>query len=287
MHDNEKSLTIKEILESDQFTQLIKDAVRSTMREELKEVKESITRLTEQVERNEAKILSLEIEEDAKVAKIKKLEKSLEKQRESITILQNKSNEAEQYSRRSCLRVFGVPESREENTDEIMLQLAKEKLGINLRIEDIERSHRIGAPRKDQNNANIRHSTQTSSQKQPSSTTTSSSTSSTSTTSTSWASKVSESGRRQDNRGRPIIIKLASYRVRQSILKSRRRLKNTGISINEDLTKPNYDILKQTRSSSNVTAAWSQDGRIFVALASNSGTNIKKLVSSIEEARKL
>ena len=117
-------------------------------------------KLTEQVERNESKILTLEIENDTKAVRSENLEKSLEKQQELIAKLHTKSNEAEQYSRRNCLRLFGVPETQGENTDEIMIRVAKEKLGINLSIENIDRSHRTGALGRQHGNANTRHATQ-------------------------------------------------------------------------------------------------------------------------------
>ncbi|KAH3839372.1 hypothetical protein DPMN_112801 [Dreissena polymorpha] len=51
--------------------------------------------------------------------------------------------EAEQYSRRNCLRVSGIPETASEageSTDEIVLNLCKE-LGANVSINEIDRLH--------------------------------------------------------------------------------------------------------------------------------------------------
>ena len=56
-------------------------------------------------------------------------------------------NELEQYSRRNCLRVFGVEETKEENPEEIIMNLAKGQLGITtITPDDIERTHRVGRP---------------------------------------------------------------------------------------------------------------------------------------------
>lgn len=52
----------------------------------------------------------------------------------------------EQYSRRNCLRIAGVPESPEENTDDIILDIAK-SANVALSLHDIDRSHRL-QPRK-------------------------------------------------------------------------------------------------------------------------------------------
>ena len=73
------------------------------------------------------------------------MEKKIIDQSEQIHMLQNKSDDSEQYSRRNCVRIFGFPESKGENTDDIVLKLAKEKLGINIDVSDIDRSHRTGS----------------------------------------------------------------------------------------------------------------------------------------------
>ena len=46
-------------------------------------------------------------------------------------------------SRRNSLRIHGLAESTNENTDELIVKLAKEKLKINMAVGDIDRSHRL------------------------------------------------------------------------------------------------------------------------------------------------
>ena len=53
-------------------------------------------------------------------------------------------DDMEEYSRRSCLVVTGVPEKAEENTDDITLNTATQKLGIKLELHEIAKSHRLG-----------------------------------------------------------------------------------------------------------------------------------------------
>ena len=212
---------------------------------------------------------------------IAKLEKRLNEQKNLISHLQNKSNDSEQYSRRNCLRLFGVEEKVGESTDDIVLSIAKEKLEVNLNRGDIDRCHRTGPPAKALN-TNLSHV-------DPALGTTSVSTSTAApaSSSASWASIASPSSRKQTTRHRPIIIKFATYRTRQAVLKARRRLKDTGLTIVEDLTKSNYDILKKAKSSSKVTSVWSQDGRIIAALKTSGNGTLKKVVTSMEEAKKL
>lgn len=265
--DNIPTLTVKEIMENKDFEDFITRTVRSAVRQELKEIKEKLERLSEQVERNESKILTIEVENDARNVKMENLEKRLEKQSEQIVRLQSKANDSEQYSRRNCVRIFGVEENIGENTDDIVQHIATEKLGITLDKSDIDRSHRTGPPTKKTKQTNrqaARQSESTSSSLGP----------------------APGSDRSGSNRCRPIIVKFATYRTRHLVMSARRLLKNTGITIAEDLTKSNYEILKKARASSKATSVWSQDGRIIAALPTANGT-IKKVITSMEEALKL
>ena len=62
-----------------------------------------------------------------------------------VTALESQADKAEQYSRRNCLRVSGFDEKEKENTDGIILRMAAD-IGSDLRIQDIDRSHRVGNP---------------------------------------------------------------------------------------------------------------------------------------------
>lgn len=57
--------------------------------------------------------------------------------------LMDRTDELEQYQRRNSLRIFGREELPGENTDEIVLEVAK-KLRVPLSLNDIDRSHRVG-----------------------------------------------------------------------------------------------------------------------------------------------
>ena len=79
--------------------------------------------------------------------KIKALEAENNVLKDSLHEMENKImtkiDDAEQYSRRSCLRIAGIQESNNENTDDIVLNLAG-PLNIDLNPHDIDRSHRVG-----------------------------------------------------------------------------------------------------------------------------------------------
>ena len=62
-----------------------------------------------------------------------------------VARLEAAANETEQYSRRNCLRVSGVPESPNEDTDELIMSIAT-AIDVDLDLRDVDRSHRLGKP---------------------------------------------------------------------------------------------------------------------------------------------
>lgn len=77
--------------------------------------------------------------------KIASLESENQHLRQRIQHLEESADNAEQYSRRNCLRVTGIPESENENTDDLILNLAR-SIDVELTVQDIDRSHRLGRP---------------------------------------------------------------------------------------------------------------------------------------------
>ena len=83
---------------------------------------------------------------------IRKHDDELEAMRQNMTAmkkdiekLSDDKGDAEQYSRRNCLRIYGIGEKANENTDKLVLDLFNDKL--NVPPDAIDRSHRI-TPRK-------------------------------------------------------------------------------------------------------------------------------------------
>ena len=61
---------------------------------------------------------------------------------------ESRMDDIEQYNRRLCLIVIGVPGKVEENTDDITLNIATQKLGITLELHETAKSHRLGRKKK-------------------------------------------------------------------------------------------------------------------------------------------
>ena len=66
----------------------------------------------------------------------------MEKDRE-VSIREDQVDFLEQYSRGNCVRIGPVPESVDENTDEIVKAVAM-SVGVDLTDDAIDRSHRVG-----------------------------------------------------------------------------------------------------------------------------------------------
>ena len=79
-------------------------------------LKTSIENLTEQLKRSDKRCVELEL----------------------------KNDDLEQYTRRQNLRISGITENKDENTDSLVVDFVKNTMKIDLDIRDIDRSHRVG-----------------------------------------------------------------------------------------------------------------------------------------------
>ena len=86
---------------------------------------------------------AFQLEMEAKTRKLHALDEQIKHMQKNIVDIKASVDEQEQYSRRNCLRFHGVPETAGENTDKVIIELVKEKMGVELHPSDIDRSHRI------------------------------------------------------------------------------------------------------------------------------------------------
>lgn len=82
---------------------------------------------------------------------IKNLEEKVSYLSDTVTKLVKKADDQEQYSRRNCLLVHGLPETSRENTDDLVISMFKNEMDIEIFSDDIDRSHRIGKKKDDPN----------------------------------------------------------------------------------------------------------------------------------------
>lgn len=74
---------------------------------------------------------------------ITELKKTLLEKDKKISELESKIDNLEQYQRRQCVRIFGIVEEENEDTNKIAIDVAQ-KIGVELNVSDIDRSHRVG-----------------------------------------------------------------------------------------------------------------------------------------------
>ena len=238
---------VSDALKSKEFLTAIENAVRPAVEKQLAEV-------IERLEQSEGKVMELEVSMEKRKKEIKGLKKQIENQSDSIQKLQAEMNSQEQYSRRNCLLVFGVKEEKSEDTTEVVRGIVSRHLGIELRKDDIDRSHRVQPRRRQENNS---------------------------------AYTTEQTQNKRTPPPKPIIVKFTTYRVRHEVISNRRKLKGTGIGIDENLTKNNAELLNAAKKTQGVKAAWSSDGRILVLVPTSNGGTMTRQVWSKEDLKRL
>ena len=79
---------------------------------------------------------------DEKIANLESHVKKLTEKLDKVDYILDKH---EQYSRRNCLLIHGIPEEKDESTDEKVMNVLNNDMNINdITKDDIDRSHRIG-----------------------------------------------------------------------------------------------------------------------------------------------
>ena len=78
---------------------------------------------------------------------IKDLKEEVTYLREKVDDITAETDRQEQYSRRNCLLIHGLPESKNENTDHLAMEAIETKMNIKITDNDIDRTHRIRKPK--------------------------------------------------------------------------------------------------------------------------------------------
>ena len=138
--------------------------------------------------------------------------------REMKSFCEEKMDNLEQYSRRSCLVMTGVKETCGEDTDQIVEEILFSKLGLNLAPFEVQRTHCLGQRRDPKNGRAV---------------------------------------------NRPIIIRFVGYKSRDKVFKVKRKLKDTGISIFENLTERRAELLQEVKKIAGYNNVCTMDGRIL------------------------
>lgn len=88
---------------------------------------------------------------DTVIDELQKVTGSIRECEKKIESLEQKNDALEQYTRRNSVRIHGIQEVVRENTDNLVLSFLKDKMQLDFTVDDIERSHRVGASNKNIN----------------------------------------------------------------------------------------------------------------------------------------
>jgi hypothetical protein len=173
-------------------------------------------------------------------------EEKLQKQQEVIDGLQRRlkqaeieNNRLEQYSRRSHLRIHGLKLDDGDDCKEAVCRFINTHLSLDSAVQprDLDAAHKLPLRQVD----------------------------------TEASQTVAKEG---TNKARPrvpvIIVRFHARDLRDSVIKSRKQLKGSGISITEDLTVKNVLLLKRLQRCAHFQAAWSWEGKIYAKHATSS-----------------
>jgi len=131
------------------------------------------------------------------------------------------ANEAEQYSRRNNLRIRGLVLQKEEDCRRIVTRFVREKLNVPIVEEDIEVAHTVRWASQAASNAAASNLTQDSSQ-----------------------------------HATQIVVRFNRRTVRDGVIRQRKLLKNTRVSIVEDLTALNLQLINRLKRTESVDKTW-------------------------------
>ena len=112
----------------------------------------------------------------------------------------------------------------DENTDDLIVETCKIDLGVDLAVEDIERSHRLG-PKSLQD----------------------------------VAADGNSLGKRL--KSRPMIVKFLSYRKRHEVFSAKKKLKGQKLAIVENLTRTRQRIFNVARETVGLKNSWTRMGK--------------------------
>lgn len=139
--------TVSQFLNSTEFEEkidaLIQDSVKSAIQNCMADIFKQIeTKFEELFAKKNEEIENLK-------SSLSNLTLKVEQDKTIITELNEKMDALEQYSRRNCLLITGVPPTDNENTDSSVIEIARvmnSKLNspMDITLKDIDRSHRIG-----------------------------------------------------------------------------------------------------------------------------------------------
>lgn len=203
----------------------------ANMKKRLAEAESATNQLNEQLQ---ASNIKMELHKKSTEKAIQELEKKvnvLQKQagtQKARTVEgERANNDLEQYSRRNNIRIHGYSMQPGESYKSAVVRLCSTQLHVTVREDDLDAAHPLP-----------------------------------STTATTSAKTASSNPTRQPPPP-TIIVRFHQRDLRDTVIKSRSKLKNTGILVTDDLTHQNQKLLRKLHHDPKIERAWSWMGKIL------------------------
>ena len=160
------------------------------------------------------------------------------------------ANDNEQYSRRNNIRIKGLSVQPHGDCRQVVVDFCRNKLQMpDFDNGDIEAAHTVSG--------------------RPGSSSDEAATTGMTSTATSKTEPI-------------ILVRFRRRETRDAVVRQRRKLKGTGLSIVEDLTTLNVKTLNRIRNSELVASTWTWNGRIFAQLKSGKRVTVKPFQPLLE-----
>ena len=118
------------------------DTLNSILDNKFKEIHLSMSKLTESIEEVKKSASFISSQYDSLLQENKSLKVEVRRTTNELNHLKEEFNNLEQYSRRDCLEIRGVPVQRDEDTNALVVDIGR-RMGVEVKEDDISTSHRL------------------------------------------------------------------------------------------------------------------------------------------------
>ncbi|XP_044166316.1 uncharacterized protein LOC122950324 [Acropora millepora] len=131
-----------EALLEEKLQAIFEDTLNSILDNKFKEIHLSMSKLTESIEEVKKSASFISSQYDSLLQENKSLKVEVRKTTNELNHLKEEFNNLEQYSRRDCLEIRGVPVQRDEDTNALVVDIGR-RMGVEVKEDDISTSHRL------------------------------------------------------------------------------------------------------------------------------------------------
>jgi hypothetical protein len=136
----------KGYLTCDQLRAIL-DEKLAPLQTEMRDLKAFVEEANKKYDEVIIKLQNFEVSSRDIIAENKVLKTAIQDMNSRVNQLNDIGNDLEQYTRRECVEVQGIPQSKDENTDEIIPKVG-DLMGLKLDKKDISVSHRLPVSKK-------------------------------------------------------------------------------------------------------------------------------------------